>query len=282
MTKPALTPRRVLLLLVLFMVLSSLMPKQVAEPLSRYPHNAVDAVTQPFTNGLTAFSAWLRPSEAIAIEMGEKDRIIEENVLLQGQIMRLQEELRVTRESLEQLLRTEAVTGGGVVRIEARVTAQPPSRSQPIISISRGLRDGVREKAIVAWGESLVGQVVGVTPVGATVRLLTFPKQPPLAVIIRKPQHPPHELRTSLELSRDGDEFVATLAKNDPVSVDDLAYLMDEYWPPEARGFVVGKVVRVEDDPSDPQLRKRAIVRPLRPLESLTRVLVLMPAEAKP
>jgi hypothetical protein len=52
---------------------------------------------------------------------------------------------------------------------------------------------------------------------------------------------------------------------------------MDDYWPAEARGFIVGKVVSVEDDPSDPTLRKRAVVRPIRPLDSLSRVTIVLP-----
>jgi rod shape-determining protein MreC len=277
MTKPALTPRRVLLLLVLVMVLSSLMPPWVAGKFSHYPRNIVHGLTLPFVHGLTKVSNWLRPGEADHPDLGDAQLIGEQNLLLQGQVMRLQEELRTTRELLAQVADVQALTGTGVTLIEARVTAQPASRSQAVITINRGEREGVRKGMIVASGYNLVGRVTATTAVDASVMLLTQPKQPPLAVVVRAGVQPAYALATGLELAPGGEEFISMLSKDDAIKEGDLAFLDDKAWPPESRGFVVGKVVRTEPDPADPLLRRRAIVRPVRPLDALTSVMVVVP-----
>ena len=83
--------------------------------------------------------------------------------------------------------------------------------------------------------------------------------------------------------SDDGPWFVVQVAKgtpeDKPIHVGDVAQLSDELWPPEAQGFIVGTVTRVEDDPKNPLQFVRAVVEPTVPLDKLRRVTVLVAVE---
>ena len=73
-----------------------------------------------------------------------------------------------------------------------------------------------------------------------------------------------------------GRRFETVLGKDKPVQVGDMAILADDSWPMHARGAVVGKVVTIDDYPDDPHLRHLVRVEPMRSLEHLGSVTVVV------
>jgi hypothetical protein len=61
-----------------------------------------------------------------------------------------------------------------------------------------------------------------------------------------------------------------------PIQVGHVAYLRDRDWPDMAQGKALGEVVAVEES-LEVQLRKRLVLRPIRPFRFVGQVEVYVP-----
>lgn len=282
MKRSLLTPRRLLALVVALLLISSMLSAPVADRVTRGPRSLVSAALNPVTGVLRALGRSIRGSEQpdtpwpgatdveLELELGRALRIIRQ----------LEGELRRAQDQVAQLSQIRDQFGlQGVRLIDARVTAYNGSTIDPVITIDKGSSKGLRKGSVVASGFNLVGEVVRVGPVSADVKLITAANTNIIARLVTPiADVQPRILEAMLHRAKDGQYFVTEPGVDSPVQVGDLAHLSSERWPPEAQGFVVGKVTVVDKDASNPFLAKRVIVEPMLPLAALRRVTVLVPA----
>lgn len=282
MIRSLLHPRRTLVLLALAALILACMPVETTSYLTGAPSRFMRMVLAPLSDGVRAAGLWLRPQSP------ESGPTVDNQVLLaeRDQAVRLyrqkEDELREARERIDHLSRVRERLGTSSINlVDARVNGWLPGASASVLRISRGSRDGVGRNMAVASGVHLVGRV-GEQPgvLNADVRLITSPGTL-LAVRIVPASlgEAQRETLATLELSPNGSGFTAVIPATQDVREGDLAYLSDETWPPEARALVVGKVVGVVQEPTNPLLRRRITVAPLKELEKLSRVIVIVPQD---
>ena len=273
-----LTPSRVLALLVVVLLILSLLPARILHVLTGGPRHVVESVTTPLTHQLKRVSDTLRPVPPPVVDPVD----LEELAILRAQNEALQQQLD---ELSQRLAQSEALGAfltddqlAGFKRTTAAVVRGTWRSDQAMLTLNRGDQEGLRiGQAVAVDGAQLVGRISDVGPVTATVATITQPRTV-LEVTLRAaaPTDRATRLRTTLVRSTDGPFFEAIVMTGTPVQVGDLAQLADVEWPPEAMGFVVGRVVNIEDYAADPTLRKRIVVEPTRPLNRLRFVVVLV------
>lgn len=205
--------------------------------------------------------------------MLEAERRLQQVRALETALAEAQELIAMLTQSRE-MLQLE-----GVQLVPARVSGFSGDPVRPVLTIDRGTFSGVHDGAAVVSGFNLVGRVAKAYAGSADVELITAAGTK-LQVRILPPRTDdvPRELVEQLELEEDGRWFEVQVEIDAAVEVGDLAHLIDERWPPAARGYVVGQVKRVAPDPANPHLFKELVIEPLPPLADLTRVTVLIPA----
>lgn len=276
-----LTPRRSLLIIALLLFVNCMLPARYAIKLGYVPRSIVAAATTPLTLPLKSLSDTIRGEEAEHPDFGSEEDVLVELERRMQQVVALEEALREAQEMIVMLSQSrELLSLEGYQLLPARVTGYSGDSTNPTITIDKGTTKGVYEGAPVLHGISLVGRVSAAYPLTADVQLITA-KGTQLQVRILPPTtgQAPRELVEMIELEEGGRWFEVLVEKDEPVEVGDLASLVDERWPPEARGYFVGAVKRILEDPADPLRFKRLIIEPLPPLQSLSRVTVLAPVE---
>ena len=120
-------------------------------------------------------------------------------------------------------------------------------------------------------------QPVTAAPFNAHVQLITS-HDLELRVRIAPPTPPvsPREFVEYVKFDKDRSSFVVNVAQGKPVQVGDWAFLSEDKWLREARGFLVRQVECISDDPDDPHNYKHVIIRPLIREDSLWAVTVLV------
>lgn len=282
-----LSPRRTLLVIAGLLFINSLMPTRfaiaVGKPLKAL-HDTV--VTKVLAAPLVSMSNSIRgepEGEINPLGSGDAWTLLQNELGLTLQKNRqLQTRLDEAQAQIEQLTQARSIALQGVSLIDARVTSFSPGDGvKPMITIDRGQTRGIVKGAPVVSGFNLVGRVDAAYPVTSDVVLINA-KGTKLQVSILPPlAQAPRELNELIELSADRKTFRLTVGKEDPVEVGDLAHLADDSWPSEAIGYVVGEVTSVAPDPRDPLNRKLVVITPIKPLESLSRVMALVPLEQK-
>jgi cell shape-determining protein MreC len=276
------TPNRVLLMLVLMLLISSLLPSGVLRALTGTPRHVVEHITMPITHQLKRVSDMLRPAPPSEVEQVA----IEDLALLRA----INEELQQKIDELYQLLAQAEATQDfmreyslrGFRRQTAAVTRGAADRARPVLLINRGAQDGIEiGQAVCVDGAQVVGRVSDVGPVASSVTLITQPAKV-LEVVIRAaaPSDRPHRVGTTIEWDSRAGRFTTAILKDIPVMEGDLVHLADVDWPEEARGFVIGRVTAIEDFPDDPTLRQQIHIEPTRPLHRVRYVTVLVPTHA--
>ena len=136
-----------------------------------------DRIAQPFQDGYH----WLT---TIWSAHQDAERLAEQVQVLQGQVIKLQEQSE-ENERLKSLLdlKDKGTFPDGTDFIVARVVAKSPTKWQAWITIDKGSEDGLAvDMAVVGStpvagealaGKGLVGQIIAVTPHSAQVRLIT-------------------------------------------------------------------------------------------------------------
>ena len=300
MRRSMMTPRRLLTLLIAALLFSSLARLQIATAIAAPPRRILLLVLSPLLQPVHALANWVRGDEPPATPAGDLNQLQEQNQRLSQRVAQLEDELRGAQARIAELaaVRNEAAAQLKQVQlIDAGVIAWQGGAA-PTITINRGSSHGLAAGQAVTSGSSLVGRVASVSATAATVSLINQPGQlldvrlkasggalgPPRAGKTHEAESGGREVRLQLSAERGKEIFTAIAARGDPIQPGDLAHLRlaegvaatDARWPDEAAGFIVGRVVRTEDDPEDPKLRMRVVVEPLRELRRLTRVMVLV------
>ncbi len=275
-----LTHRRSLAIVVLLLLVSCIARDRWSTGAARLPARIIQAVAAPLQWPLHRAGAAVRgpgrtmpplntDEAAWQVQAGEALRYI-------GQ---LEEQLRVAEERLAMLTQAQEMGLTGATHVEARVTGVAGDATRPVLLIDKGSSRGVTPDAPVVFGVNLVGRVQDVSPATARVELITAGDARLFARIgPPRTQDGARQLREQLRRSPDGPWFEAQVTINAPVEVGDWATLVDELWPSEAFGYVIGTVSRVEEDPRNPLQFKRLIVEPMPRLAQLRTVVVRAPA----
>jgi len=284
MKRSFITHKTMLIFVAALLVLSSLAKTPIADAISERPRNIVDAATAPFRRGIFKVTSSLRKSPDLGVDFS-KMRLEEEYLELRTLNEKLEYDLRQARETIAQMTALKQTMTTIVGKpLPADVIGSSGGEFVRALTINRGERDGVKKGMVVVSGYALVGRVADVGPVTSRVMLINDDSRGPLGVNISPltPTNPPRSLASWAKVSPRGDEFWVEAGKDAGVQVEDLAKVSDETWPREARGFVVGKVVRVEKLPENPLLQERVVIQPTKSLASLTQVAVILPDGAKP
>ncbi len=275
MRKPILNSRRVQIGVVVFLLVCSFLPSRWAATLSRQPRYLLGAAMAPVDHFLKPWADAVRRPPDLPIDLGNR----EEYERAKQQIVELQYRLAQANRQialLSQIRHKLRLVGVGL--IPATVTAWSGDPLHPTLTVNRGSRHGLRSGLVVVRGFNLIGRVADVGPVTSTVGLITAPLSH-LVALIKPPTEDsqPREMMLQLQAIKGRDEFWASTNADDPVRVGDLAQLYDDAWPTAARGFVIGKVTRIDNHPDDPILRRRMVVTPIRSLAHLDHITVIVP-----
>lgn len=275
------TPQRVLIGLILLLLISSLLPARQAARLSALPRWIIQPLIGLGSQPLTWISAQVRGRPERPIITRDAATFEENYFHMQNYVLALQQENERLRREIAELEQVPKDIRRAMEVVPARIIAGPRHRLDDTVTINRGRKDRIEPNLVVTSGYNLVGLVAEeVDGSTAKVRLITSPLLS-LSVTILPPLAPPDAagLPAKLRRERDGQTFAADARKQDQVAVGDLAHLRDESWPNEARGYVVGEVVAVIDNPDDPILRRVIRIKPRPDLRHLTQVSVLVPKE---
>lgn len=272
-------PRRTLVLLALAVLILACMPAETTQYLTGTPNRFVRMVLAPLSDGIRAAALWLRPQAPDSRPMIESALLLAERDQAVRLYRQKEDELREAEERIEQLGRVrERVGTSSISLVDARVNGWLSGPSASVLRISRGTRDGVGPNMVVASGVNLVGRV-GEQPgvLNADVRLITSPgTHLAVRIVPASLGEMTREALATLEVSPNQLEFTCVVPATNDVREGDLAYLSDSTWPPEAGALVVGRVVEVVREPTDPLLRHRVTVRPVLELNKLSRVIVVV------
>ncbi len=275
------TPKRVLALVAAALLIASFLPFGAASAIASIPRKFVRAVTAPVSAPLNALGRALRPPRHVEPDLGSADQMRAELGLALQRINSLQSQLKAANERiavLSQVRQTAGMTGSRL--IDARVSGFSSRRNHPVLHLTRGTSSGVNNGMAAVWGFNLVGVIENAGSRNADVRLITAPKTS-MEVTFAPPTADPSAPRYTdrIKLADDGRTFEAVVNLDAPVQVGDLAHLNDAAgnWPPLAKGFVVGRVIDVNDRTSNPLLLKKVIVQPLVDLPRLNTVQVIEP-----
>ncbi len=199
------------------------------------------------------------------------------NFALTRQVMRLREENQALR-NLRAQLGDEAA-----MRLRLPVASIVGRGSDPAAetcTLNQGARDGLAIGQPAVKGANLVGRIVSVGPVTATMELITR-SELRLEAIITPPRLPggalPEDRRTIVQfVARPPDRLVASDVRSEtPAAVGDYVRLVDRDWPDAVQGMIVGRVQRIEPLRDSPLL-KRVIIEPRLNLRTLTAVTVIV------
>jgi len=277
---PHLTPRRLLALILLLLVGASALPSTWSRWMTAGPRHATRAAITPVTYPLAMLAQRFRPARApLQDDVTDSDLRLQRDLLLQL-ARKLEQDLREAQQTIASLSQVrDALRLEGIKLREASVVAWSNDPANPTLTINRGKTHGITAGRVVASGFNLVGQVTDAGPMTATVRLIAQPAPNDRMIVDVVPAVAgTAPRRFTAEIVHQGDgTFVGEAKADGQVRVGDLAHLSDPTWPREARGFVVGKVVSIDPHP-DSILRREFTVKPIRDLNRLVQVFVLVPA----
>ena len=275
-----LNQRRTLMVIAAVLLISSMLPAPIATRLAHPARAVVTLALSPFTAPLKSLSDSLRDRESTPTEVGSGEDMTTQLAQAVVVIEQLDQELQAAQQQIALLTQTDEIAMEGTRRIMARVASYSGNTVRPTITIDRGALKGIATDAPVVHGVNLIGLVERVYPTAADVELITAAGTR-FQVRIRPPRvdSSGREVSEMIELSDDRSHFHVQLEQKEPVEVGDWVHLADSRWPPEAQGWVVGKVTQIRDDPENKFLFKRVIIHPMEPLGALNRVTVVVPVE---
>ncbi|GEM_PF-1998275 len=288
MRSSIITPTRLLLLVLAFLLFSSFARLEIAISISAPPRDLIRMGLDPATYPLHALATSLRGDVAPTIATASPDELAEENRRLLQYARQLEDQLRIASDrigELSQMRSSTALKLDNIRLVDAGVTRWQGG-AMPTLSINRGSDDGIALGMIVASGANLIGRIASVSAGSAGVSLINAPGTLLDVRILPPTTGPaPHEVVVQCQPMQGSETFWAEAAQSDPIQAGDLAHLRladnvlasQMRWRDEAAGMIVGQVMRVEDHPADPKLRTRVLIEPRRKLQNLTRVVVLVP-----
>ena len=285
MKRSPLTPRRLLAVVVVMLLIASFLGETVAANIAHAPRVLVGTALNPLTHPLYTLSRNVRGGSADTHAFSEDRKSRQELEEELGHALRRLDRLRQEHEQLQrefsQVTRTREQLGlSGVRLVRARVTAYGGDPAAPVLTINRGTQTGITRGTVVVSGFNLVGEVVHAGPMTANVRLITAPGTE-FRVTLRPPEAEDTQRQTDvhIEARSDGGTFGVQVSARSEIEVGDFAHLSDPRWPREARGFVAGQVRSVEPTPDDPHVFRDVVIDPIPPLSALPELTALVPAE---
>lgn len=277
-----LTPRRLLILIVVALIVSSFLPARRATALATPLRWLAETFATPIRAPLHSLGVAIRSTPPRELDLADPTNPGQ----YLARINQLEIEVDRLREENRQLRRVRSVVGqtAPLVQVDARVTAVTGPASSPVLRIDRGAGDDLEQGQIVVSGFHLVGEVAVVDSLTSQVRTITSEKMSLLVRLMPPPDGGAASLRPGvgvwLDWSAELGAFVQDqVAASMDVREGDFAVLADEGWSPQAQGFFLGQVTHVGPDPADPLNYKRIVVEPTFELDHLRRVTVLVPGE---
>lgn len=275
-----LTQRRAFALVVAVLLISSIARNSVSFAIASVPAALVQGLAAPFAWPLGAIATALRGDGERGVDSGVEASVAGQRLAEAAvYITQLEQRLYAAEQQLAQLMQTQQVSSGARY-VVARVSGSSGDPTQPTITIDKGASRGIGLDSTVVSGVSLVGRVIDASPASARVSLISA-KDTRLFVWIKPPDvlGGPREVLEQVTRSTAGAMFEARIEQGKTVRIGDIAYLADELWPPEAQGFIVGRVTRVEPAPDNPLQFQRVLIDPIPELSQLRRATVLVPVE---
>ncbi|MEX0777233.1 MAG: rod shape-determining protein MreC [Phycisphaeraceae bacterium] len=274
------TQRRILALLIMALLVSSLLPDTAEARVSAWPRGIVAAVVGWVSAPLKWASDSLRAPAPLPVNRGAASALQRNYDQQLGYNAWLLIELRRTQEQLAryQDMAYDPQRLAGYRLVPADVTAYAAQARHHTLQLNVGTLQGV-DKGMIVTDESvfsLVGRITDAGPAAATVELISSPgSQLDVRFLPSTPQRLARELVLTMTAEDSGQRFTVQTKKDDPVAMEYLAHLDDSHWPRVASGLVVGKVTALTPLPDDPLQFNRVIVQPIGPLPNLGRVVVL-------
>lgn len=281
MNRPPITPKRILIAVTVLLLISSQLPTRAATALSHVPRSFVRFISKPSAM-LHRMSTTLRPPRAQSLYFAAGSNLADQLAQARVYIDNLEQEVLELRNVSEGLAQIDALLDlGDIHLVGANVLGFNRDLENPILTIGVGSNAGLRDGLAVVWGADLIGKVVSTSKKTADVQLITAAGTK-LQVRITRPTLgvSAAPLPAYIELAENGRSFKTDeFALDAPVQVGDLVLLADDSWQFRARGFIVGVVTEAGKHPDRPLLNKRVVVRPVRPLASVSHVAVLVPVD---
>lgn len=271
---------RVVASVTLLLLVGSLLPTTWAQRISSLPYALVWSVLTPLRSPLHMLAISMRASADVDIDLGNaaqiEQQLIEIRVLLAQKDAELVEARRLIA-ILTEVRRQYPLRG---VQLVPATVVDLSIRPQRLV-IKLGRDHGVGLHMAVTDGGSLIGRIshVGATsadvwPIAAVgTRLAVRIDTPAMGSVARG-------VTAMLQAKGDGRSLIGRVDVGS-VKVGQWAYLDDPEWPRDVHLFVVGVVVEVVADESDPTLHSRVRVDPIRSFARLRAVQVVMPPEAQ-
>jgi cell shape-determining protein MreC len=212
-------------------------------------------------------------------DLQKANRLLQEqyarNLRLENEVIRLRRENAALQDLQERFSRTEYRT------IMADVMGRSIESDVRALTINRGQRAGLSQGIPAVIDANVVGRLTSVGRVTATVELITTPGTK-LNAIITPPTWSgslPAARRRLVQFDAMPDGTLQALAPDDlPINIDDIAHLRDDSWPNSVNGMILGRVINVESL-DDPPLRIRITIQPLRTLQYLDEVTLIVPKQ---
>jgi len=269
--------RRILALVVMLLIATSLMPGKWASVVTDGPRDLMILLLRPM--------GWLRYiGVALRGDASLPERPVSNEILMRDrdEAMRLNSELRARLEqAYRQIEQLSLVRQMGLPKVQLRtasVVEWTVGSTGPLMTIDCGRRQGVEEKMVVVQGVHLVGKVIHTSAESATVQpITTMGTHLAVRVYSSRPAelNADHPVLQIVASKRGG--FIARADAGEIIAVDDRARLHDMTWPKEGQGFVVGVVTRIAPDEEDPILRREVQITPAMSIAGARDVVVVIP-----
>ena len=250
---------------------------------TRVPHGAAEAMVGPVARLFTLVAGSVRPETDDPIHLRDLHVLNRELQEQYAKNLRLEEEnYRLRRENAALQELRERFDRSDFVPRMAQVMGRSIESSTRTLTINRGARAQLREGMPVVIDANLVGRLTSVGRVTSTVQLITTPGTKINAVLT-----PPtwEQGRLARERLRQVVQFEALpngrlqadAHRDVQAHIGDIAHLRDlDGWPESVQGMILGRVVDVQSL-DEPVLRIRITVEPLRPLQHLDEVTLIVP-----
>jgi rod shape-determining protein MreC len=267
------TARRVILLAVLVAAALAAMRITVPERTRLTPLESMFRDTiAPVQIGLTWLGRQANRLISFPVSMiraGEHNQALEEEVArLESQVIQLNE-FKLENERLTGLLNYKQVMAKTYDLLAASVVGRDPGNWFGIITLNRGINDGVKENMTVLTPEGLVGRVVSVSHATCEVLLITDPRSGVGSLI--------QDTRTSGIVegttTSSGMTKMIHIPNNAPVEVGQAVITsgLGSIFP---KNIPVGEITAIRREPSG--LFNSADIRPFADLSRLEEVLIIV------
>ena len=248
---------------------------------------------KPFVHAGIVVESWLRPAPSAAEGVpGEARRLVEqlteERDRFQQLYRRQEQRVRELQEQLRQLqqlpVRTLGSAGTGVI---ARVTGRNPASTVGVVELTldQAARRAVAPDTIAVYaGVHLLGKVVD-EPGPTGCLLLPVTNRANRYITARvfpvdNPDLPLEDATLAQLLPTGGGAFTAEIDRTRDAGRGDLVRLDDAGWPPTAQMMVLGEIVSVETNETEP-LRNTVVVRPFYQVRQLAYVTLIIEDRAE-